>query len=72
MMDRFRLLVVIAFCTPAFAQTPKGSKLPEGTKSILNATYGEHERQKYDLFVPEGDGPFPLVVWVHGGGWVVL
>jgi acetyl esterase/lipase len=23
-----------------------------------------------DLFVPKaGDGPFPLVIWVHGGGW---
>lgn len=25
--------------------------------------------QKLDLFVPEGNGPFPLVVYVHGGGW---
>ncbi len=70
MMNRFPLLVVLAFCAPALAQTPKGPKVPEGTKSTLNATYGEHERQKYDLFVPKGDGPFPLVVWVHGGGWV--
>jgi acetyl esterase/lipase len=26
--------------------------------------------QHLDLFVPkEGAGPFPLVVWIHGGGW---
>jgi acetyl esterase/lipase len=22
-----------------------------------------------DLYLPPGDGPHPLVVWVHGGGW---
>lgn len=25
---------------------------------------------KLDLYIPRaGDGPFPLVIWVHGGGW---
>lgn len=23
-----------------------------------------------DLHVPAGDGPFPVVLWIHGGGWV--
>ncbi len=22
-----------------------------------------------DLHVPKGDGPFPVVLWIHGGGW---
>jgi acetyl esterase/lipase len=22
-----------------------------------------------DLHVPEGEGPFPVVLWIHGGGW---
>lgn len=22
-----------------------------------------------DLYIPSGAGPFPLVVWIHGGGW---
>ena len=22
-----------------------------------------------DLYLPEGDGPHPVVVWIHGGGW---
>lgn len=25
--------------------------------------------QLLDVYVPEGDGPFPTLVWVHGGGW---
>jgi acetyl esterase/lipase len=24
----------------------------------------------YDLVVPEGPGPFPLIVFIHGGGWI--
>src|SRR3981189_1731991 len=23
-----------------------------------------------DAFVPDGDGPFPPIIWVHGGGFV--
>jgi len=22
-----------------------------------------------DLYLPEGEGPFALIIWVHGGGW---
>ncbi len=31
---------------------------------------GGHERNKLDLFLPEkAEGPLPLIIWVHGGGW---
>lgn len=23
------------------------------------------------IYTPDGDGPFPILVWYHGGGWVV-
>lgn len=23
-----------------------------------------------DVYVPSGSGPFPLIVWIHGGGWI--
>lgn len=29
-----------------------------------------HARQKLDLYLPAGNGPFPVIVWVHGGGWM--
>jgi len=28
------------------------------------------EAQKLDIYLPEkGNGPFPVMVWIHGGGW---
>ena len=37
-----------------------------------DVTYAEREagELKLDLYVPETDGQTPLVVYVHGGGWV--
>jgi acetyl esterase/lipase len=48
---------------------PKGPKLPDGITAERDLAYGSHERQKLDVYMPKGDGPFPLVLWVHGGGW---
>jgi acetyl esterase/lipase len=58
----FGLLVT---ASAAFGQ----AKLPEGVTAHKDLAYGDHERQKLDLFVPQGDGPFPVALWVHGGGW---
>lgn len=43
-----------------------------GAKTHRDLVYveGGHERHKLDLFLPEkADGPLPLLIWVHGGGW---
>lgn len=39
--------------------------------ATLDIAYGEHPRQRYDVFAPEGEGPFPAIVWIHGGGWLI-
>ncbi|MFC4563713.1 alpha/beta fold hydrolase [Nocardiopsis mangrovi] len=31
--------------------------------------YGDHPEQRAELRMPEGDGPFPVAVLVHGGYW---
>lgn len=46
--------------------------LPQGVKAHRDIAYveGGHERQKLDLYLPEKrEGPLPLILWVHGGGW---
>ncbi len=61
---------LLALTVPASAQQPaRGPKLPAGATAERNLEYGPHERNKLDLYVPKGDGPFPLVIWVHGGAW---
>jgi acetyl esterase/lipase len=38
---------------------------------LRNIHYTENkiERQEADVYIPEGKGPFPGVILVHGGGW---
>ncbi len=39
--------------------------------SATDLAYGAHERQRLDLYAPQGTGPWPVVVFVHGGGFVL-
>jgi acetyl esterase/lipase len=40
-------------------------------RKFLNCPYGEDRRQALDIYLPnDGDGPFPAVFFLHGGGWV--
>ncbi len=34
-----------------------------------NVAYGPHERNVLDFYKAKGDGPRPLLVYIHGGGW---
>jgi acetyl esterase/lipase len=48
------------------------TRLPEGIEVHRDLEYVKngHERQKLDLFLPsKANGPLPLVVGIHGGGW---
>jgi arylformamidase len=40
------------------------------TAPIGDLAYGPHPRQKLDLYQPEGDGARPILLWVHGGGFL--
>jgi acetyl esterase/lipase len=53
-------------------QRPGPRGLPEGAKSYRDLAYvpDGHERHKLDLYVPGTGGPFPVIVWVHGGAWL--
>ncbi|QDU64121.1 Carboxylesterase NlhH [Planctomycetes bacterium Pan216] len=35
-----------------------------------DVAYGPHERNVLDFWQAEGNGPRPLVIYIHGGGWV--
>lgn len=38
--------------------------------SATDVAYGPHARHRLDIFTPEGAGPFPILVFVHGGGFL--
>jgi acetyl esterase/lipase len=38
--------------------------------TFSNVPYGTHERQVLDFFKADTTGPAPLVLHIHGGGWV--
>jgi len=43
------------------------------TNKTLDVAYADKsQKQKLDIYLPtEGKGPFPAVVYIHGGGWEV-
>lgn len=43
------------------SQTPK--------PTFANVPYGPHDRNVLDFWQAEGDGPRPVLVYIHGGGW---
>jgi len=38
--------------------------------SAADLGYGDDPRQTLDLYRPDGNGPAPILLWVHGGGFV--
>lgn len=50
----------------------KRSSDPTNGASLLDIQYGEAHGQKLflDAHIPDGSGPFPILIIVHGGGWM--
>jgi len=51
---------------------PRITAAPEGCKALRNLEYARVGEKSLllDLYLPEKpDGPLPVVVWIHGGGW---
>ena len=44
---------------------------PAGVKaSLINESYGAHSRNVFDFWMAEGMEPAPLIVFIHGGGFI--
>ena len=61
----FPLLLTLLAAWPTVAAEPKGL-----APDVENAAYGPHERNVLDLWKAKSDRPTPLVVFIHGGGFV--
>jgi len=52
--------IISIIVSPCFSQSPTYSGL----------TYGPDGANKLDIYMPTGGTqPYPVVVWIHGGGW---
>jgi acetyl esterase/lipase len=65
------LLLLLALCPAAFAADAKAkAEPPQRAPTLANVPYGSHERQVLDFWKATSSKPAPLVLNIHGGGWV--
>src|SRR5947209_17614978 len=66
------LVVLIASGLPLAGQEKQEKKQAPSrqTPTAANVAYGDHPRQVLDFYQAKSDQPTPLVLYIHGGGWV--
>lgn len=42
---------------------------PPEPPTFADVAYGPDLKQKLDIYLPPGPGPFPVIFFIHGGGW---
>lgn len=52
------------------AKAKAKSKVPAVPPTFANVAYGDHPRQVLDFYQAESPTPTPVVLYIHGGGWV--
>ena len=60
-------ILVLACMHSAWA---KKKKATTPAPTCANVAYDEHERTKLDFWQAEGEGPRPVWIFIHGGGWI--
>lgn len=63
------LPVFTLFIASLSAQTKPPFQLDSGITYTADISYGPHERNVFDLFLPPSRKPAPLVIYIHGGGF---
>jgi acetyl esterase/lipase len=77
MLRRVLLTLVVLCSSSLFAQEAKKAQAkkkappPRPTPTVADFAYGkESERQKFDFWQAKSDKPTPVVLLIHGGGWM--
>jgi arylformamidase len=59
----------VLFVALVFVGVAYGQVAPSPPPTFADLPYGPHERNVLDFWEAEGEGPRPLVIYIHGGGW---
>ncbi len=74
MKNQFILLFLsLAYINICVGQLVQCAGNPFGASvsySCATVSYGQYSKQKYDIYVPSGSDPKPVVIFIHGGGFV--
>ena len=65
------LLCRVWLSMPPLAADGKGGRRAVRPVRHRDIAYGTHRSQRLDIYVPPGTGPFPVMVYIHGGGWQI-
>jgi acetyl esterase len=69
-MLRLPFIVLMLAAGACFAQPPAEMTPTKPAPQFRNVAYGDHERHVLDLWQAPGEGPRPLMIFFHGGGFV--
>ena len=58
-----------AACSPLALLNRLGPRDPGARRVARDVPYGDHPRQRMDLYAPSGGGSHPALVFFYGGGW---
>lgn len=62
----FNLVIMLVLTT---GSALAADRKPPTSPTLANVPYGTHKLNVIDFWKAEGDGPRPLLVYIHGGGW---
>lgn len=51
---------------------PTWMPVPSRTITDIQTVYGGTDATLIDITIPEGEGTFPVIFWIHGGAWQYL
>ncbi|MCR9246411.1 MAG: membrane dipeptidase [bacterium] len=73
MPNRAVVLAALIAASPVAPSLPGQQPNSDGANQgavLRDVAYGPHERNRLDFWSAGGDEPRPLVIYIHGGGWV--
>ena len=65
------LVIILSACSPAPIPSPSPTPFGRYGQAIMDVPYCSvgGQPQKMDVYFPSSGGPWPVFMYVHGGGW---